>query len=232
MFEDFIANNFTLDQVEYCIRIILACICGACIGYERTRRQKEAGIRTHIILCMGTAIILIVSKYGFMDIIGKFEGLDADGARVASNIIPGVGFLGAGVIFVRSGSVRGLTTAAGIFTTVAIGMAIGSGLYVIGLVSTVLLLLIQVLLHTFVPATEAMETAELYVKLKNHDDAVSLIKKQLADCNIIISSLKMKKSENELEIRFFIRIYKEYSLQSIIDILSDNPSVIEVSTAF
>ena len=118
--DNFIETNINFFQLEYFIRILLAGICGAVIGLERRKRFKDAGIRTHLILAIGCAVIMIVSKYAFSDV------LDYDAARVASNIITGVGFLGAGVIFVKSGSVRGLTTAAGIWTTAAIGMAIGA----------------------------------------------------------------------------------------------------------
>ena len=140
---NFVENNLNIVQLEYFIRILLAGICGAIIGLERRKRFKDAGIRTHLILSIGCAVIMIVSKYAFSDV------LDYDAARVASNIISGVGFLGAGVIFVKSGSVRGLTTAAGIWTTAAIGMAIGAGFYLLGIGVTILLVVIQLLLYRF-----------------------------------------------------------------------------------
>ena len=135
--ERFIETNLCLEQLEYFIRILLAGICGAVIGFERRKRFKDAGIRTHLILAIGCAMIMIVSKYAFSDI------LDYDAARIASNVVSGVGFLGAGVIFVKSGSVRGLTTAAGIWTTAAIGMAIGAGFYLLGISVSILLVLLQ-----------------------------------------------------------------------------------------
>jgi len=82
------------------VRIILAMLCGAVIGYERTRRQKGAGIRTHVIISLGAVAMMLVSKYGFYDQIGI--GLNADATRIASNIMTGMGFIGAGVIFVKN----------------------------------------------------------------------------------------------------------------------------------
>ena len=98
-------------QSELLMRIILACFVGYIIGYERKSRDKSAGMRTHAIVGLGAALIMIVSKYGFHDI------PDYDASRVAAQIVSGVGFLGAGIIFVRNNIVSGLTTAAGIWTT-------------------------------------------------------------------------------------------------------------------
>lgn len=130
-----------LLQGEYILRILVACICGIVIGYERENRNKEAGIRTHAIVALGAALIMVVSKYGFGDIV------EYDASRVAAQIVSGIGFLGAGIIFVRNNAVSGLTTAAGIWATSGVGMAIGSGLYFVGIIIAVLIVFIQFLLH-------------------------------------------------------------------------------------
>lgn len=92
-------------QVEYLVRIFVAACLGLLIGSERKNRNKSAGIRTHVIVALGAALIMVVSKYGFMDV------EKADAARVAAQVVSGIGFLGAGVIFVRNNLVNGLTTA-------------------------------------------------------------------------------------------------------------------------
>lgn len=122
-------------------RMLISCFCGGMIGYERENRNKFAGVRTHIIVCLGACAAMIVSKYGFSDI----ENYDA--ARVAAQIVSGIGFLGAGVIFVKDNSISGLTTAAGIWTTSIIGMAFGSGLYGIGMLAAIFVMLIQWILY-------------------------------------------------------------------------------------
>ena len=119
-------------QMVCAVRLILASCCGLCIGIERTNRLKDAGIRTHLIVCMGAALMMLVSKYGFFDVSPLTEFFKADVSRVASSVVSGVGFLGAGIIFERNRSVTGLTTAAGIWTTAGIGMAMGAGMYLIG----------------------------------------------------------------------------------------------------
>ncbi|MFR7592121.1 MAG: MgtC/SapB family protein [Longibaculum sp.] len=126
---------------EWFLRIMIAGFCGAFIGYERRNRNKEAGIRTHTIIALSAALIMIVSKYGFADV------KEYDAARMAAQIVSGVGFLGAGVIFVRHGTVSGLTTAAGMWATAGAGSCIGAGLYDIGIVATLFVAGVQFIFH-------------------------------------------------------------------------------------
>ena len=120
------------NEIEIALRLVLAAVLGGIIGFQRERTGKEAGIRTHILICAGAALITIVSIYGFPG---------SDPSRVAAGIVTGIGFLGAGVILHRSGGeVAGLTTAATIWAVAAIGLAAGAGLYVISVVATVLTL--------------------------------------------------------------------------------------------
>ena len=132
-------------DLECVLRLFVACVCGASIGFERTRRYKGAGIRTHMIVALGAALFVIVSRYGFIDVVGK-EGVQVDVARVASNVVTGVSFLGAGLIK-RGDYIQGLTTAAGIWMVAAIGLAIGSGQYILGVSGTVLIILVQWIFH-------------------------------------------------------------------------------------
>ena len=143
-----------MQNLEFFLRLIVACLCGICIGLERTRRLKEAGVRTHIIVCCASALFMIVSKYGFADLTSiagaAFDGTrGADPARVAAQVVSGISFLGAGVIFKNGGSIRGLTTAAGIWATGGIGLALGAGMYTVGIFMTALILVLQALLHKF-----------------------------------------------------------------------------------
>ena len=149
-----------LQYLEFFLRILIACICGACIGYERTKRLKEAGVRTHIIVCCAAALTMLISKYAFSDLISpvgaKLFGTNGtDPARLAAQIISGVSFLGAGMIFRTGNSTHGLTTAAGIWATAAIGLAIGAGMYVIGLFATLIIAVIQIIMHRFTIGTDS-----------------------------------------------------------------------------
>ena len=140
---------FTLiDCLDLGIRVILAAICGAIIGLEREKRYKNAGLRTHIIVAISGAILMIVSKYGFIDVT-TIDGirLTSDSGRIAAAVIQSIGFLGAGVIYVRKESIIGLTTAAGLWATVGIGMCFGAGMYVLGISTTAIIIIVQILLR-------------------------------------------------------------------------------------
>lgn len=145
--------NFLINVIgiEYIFRILLGGICGMLIGIERRNRSKEAGTRTHFMVACGAALIMIVSKYAFFDVIseGLFNGVEVrlDPSRVASTIASGIGFLGAGMIFIHKNNITGLTTAAGIWATSGVGMAIGAGMYSLGIASTVIIIVAQVVLH-------------------------------------------------------------------------------------
>ena len=109
------------DVLSWVVRILIASLCGFIIGFERKSRSKEAGIRTHAIVCMASALMIIVSKYAFSDMATATGAKDADPARIAAQVVSGIGFLGAGIIFVRRDILHGLTTAAGIWATAGIG---------------------------------------------------------------------------------------------------------------
>ncbi len=126
-------------ELTVLLELLLAAFLGFCIGFERKMRSKEAGIRTHTIVCVGAALMMAISKYGF--------GPEADSARVAAQIVAGVGFLGAGIIVYRKHEVHGLTTAAGIWASAGVGMACGGGLYIVAIGAAVLLIGVQFLLH-------------------------------------------------------------------------------------
>ena len=118
---------FTNANQEMVIRIVIAAFLGAVIGYERARAKKPAGIRTHLLVCMGAALFTTVSIWGFAG--------NADPSRIAAGVVVGVGFLGAGTILRQERGVAGLTTAATIWAVAAVGVAIGAGLYVVGAVA-------------------------------------------------------------------------------------------------
>lgn len=130
-----------IQELYYLISILIAVVLGFAIGYERKLRYKEAGIRTHTIVCAGAALIMVVSKYGFGD------SIEADASRVAAQIVSGIGFLGAGIIIYRKHEIHGLTTAAGVWATSGVGMAAGAGLYLVAAGSTVILIGVQCLFH-------------------------------------------------------------------------------------
>lgn len=133
---------------ELSLRLVVAMILGALIGTERELRAKDAGFRTHFLVALGSALFCIVSQFGFP------EGL-RDSSRVAAQVVSGIGFLGAGTIILQRSRVRGLTTAAGLWVTAAIGLACGTGLYLIATITTLLALLGLELLILLFPHTSS-----------------------------------------------------------------------------
>ena len=134
--------NQILDQLQnswVLLDLLLSVALGFLIGLERKIRSKEAGIRTHTIVCFGAALMMVVSLYAFNG--------EADAARVAAQIVSGVGFLGAGMIVYKQHEVRGLTTAAGVWATAGVGMACGAGMYVIAIGATAILIVAQCIFH-------------------------------------------------------------------------------------
>lgn len=137
-----------LDWREVLIRLLLASLLGSLIGLERERKNWSAGMRTHMMVCVGSCLIMIVSSFGFREVLGGDVVLDP--SRVAAQVVSGIGFIGAGtILFQKQGTIRGLTTASGLWTVAAIGLATGTGMYVAASITTVLAFLILWALQPF-----------------------------------------------------------------------------------
>ena len=205
---------------DYLIRIVVACLCGGLVGLERTKRLKEAGIRTHIIVALGATLIMVVSKYGFSDVIG------VDASRIASNVITGISFLGAGVIFVRGGSVKGLTTAAGIWATAAIGLALGAGMYTVGVLCTALMILLQISLHKFLPGDMQSSKELLLVISKDYHTVMPRIRERLTEMRVLIGGVEMEKLDNgDVRVSMEVRLHKDNLSDELLDLADEFPEI-------
>ena len=131
----------SLPWVEIGIRLTGATLCAGVIGLERERAEMSAGLRTHALVGLGSALIMIASAFGFSDVLGT-PNVVLDPSRMAAQVVSGIGFLGAGTILVQQQIVRGLTTAASVWAVAAIGLSIGGGLYVPALIATALALIV------------------------------------------------------------------------------------------
>ncbi len=130
-----------LSTAEIILRLVTAGVLGGAIGVERELREREAGLRTHLLVSVGAALFTLISAYAFTDFrYGLESGITLDPTRIAAQIVTGIGFLGAGAIIRQGFSIRGLTTAAGVWAVAAIGMAAGAGYYVAALVTTAVVL--------------------------------------------------------------------------------------------
>ena len=214
-----------LVQLEFLLRVALAAVCGALIGYERKNRLKEAGVRTHMIVALGAALIMVVSKYGFADVLGG-AGVALDPSRIAAQVVSGIGFLGAGMIFVRGLSVSGLTTAAGIWATAGVGMAMGAGLYAMGATATVLILLIQIILHRNFKWLPLPASEMISVTFSESADAISFVQQTFAGQSIEIINLKAEKSgDGLLNVDLYVKLPARYDVSRLMDLFKNNPHV-------
>lgn len=161
-------------NVDFMLRLLVAGILGAIIGLDREYRAKEAGYRTHFLVSLGSALIMIVSQYGFQEII-KENSVTLDPSRVAAQVVSGIGFIGAGTIILQKQIVRGLTTAAGIWATAGIGLAVSAGMYAIGIATTVLTL-IGLELLSYIFKSVGMKSSMIAFSTNNKDTL-----KQIAD---------------------------------------------------
>ncbi|MBQ9079880.1 MAG: MgtC/SapB family protein [Clostridia bacterium] len=138
---DFIHSLRDFNVISIIIRMVLAVICGGLIGLERETKRRPAGFRTHTLVCLGAAMTMMTSQFLMT------EGWTTDPARLGAQVVAGIGFIGAGTIIVtRRHKVKGLTTAAGLWVSAIIGLAIGTGYYEAGLITTVLVLIAEILL--------------------------------------------------------------------------------------
>ena len=219
---EYFNSQFSIMQnLDFLVRILAACFCGACIGFERTKRFKEAGIRTHIIVCCAAALIMIVSKYGFADLTyadgSVFNGTrGADPARIAAQVVSGISFLGAGVIFKNGSTVKGLTTAAGIWATAGIGLALGAGMYFIGIAVTVLVAVFQITMHRFTVGADSFTTNRFRFTAEYTADLKQELEEQLRqwDAHIIRSEIS-RDSEGRLCCDLSLKMQREITLEDI-----------------
>lgn len=201
------------------LRIALAGALGGLIGIERQLRSKEAGLRTHILVGIGSAMFMIVSKYGFEDLL-TLEHVSFDPSRVAAQVVSGMGFLGAGTIMIQKQMVKGLTTAAGMWVTAAIGLVIGSGLYEIGIYGTLMTL---VVLEIFRQLSNRLLGQHHYIAITLLPQSVphilvALEKLRLRPMNLSVTQ-KRDENETDCELTMEVTLSPRKSLDKIYETL-------------
>ena len=199
--ERLIENGAIEHYLVLFLHMLVAFVLGAVVGWERSRRFKEAGVRTHILVCCGAALFMIVSKYGFADLAQAGDGAlgvmkSADPARIAAQVVSGISFLGAGVIFKNGGTIKGLSTAAGLWVTAGIGLAAGAGLYLLALFVTVLISLMQFLTHRFAIGSDSYAASRLQFTVKNGYEFNQSLHRQLEEWNVMVTDSKVNRRKD------------------------------------
>ena len=207
------------QNIEFLVKMILATSMGAIIGFERKSRNKEAGIRTHAIVCLASALMIIVSKYGFFDVD------EYDAARVAAQVVSGIGFLGAGLIFIKNNAVNGLTTAAGIWATAGIGLAMGAGLYGVAIGGTFLIVIIQTLMHKDTFLNKDHLTITFEISLEDSFNTIREIRSCLERFRLEIQNVEVIKKSRFVIVRFYTVVPLDFEREHLEDLIFDDDRV-------
>ena len=208
------------DFVQLIIRLIFAALLGAAIGYEREFRGKGAGARTHMLVAIGACLFMLISKYGFSDT-EKF-----DAARIAAGVVSGIGFLGGGLIIKsRTNMITGLTTAAGLWVTAAIGLGVGSGMVLMAVISTALVLMCMEILnawnfrlgfrHVTAVFSSADKDALLNAVQQMEKDAIHSYISKEADTFKAEMTLRVPKKEKTMDLLRRLTSYEKVRLDSL-----------------
>ncbi len=218
------------ELLEMLLRLVIACACGGVIGYERSLRFKEAGIRTHVIACCAAALFMLISKYGFADIsIGDLGSRGVDSARVSAGVVSGISFLCAGVIIRVGGSVHGLTTAVGLWLTAAVGLSIGAGMYGLGIFATALIVGFQSFLHHITFGQDSFLYTNVKIVVSSEFDFEKLKALVTEGTGGIIEDVAAEHTAEESVFEFVLRTRKAVGDDEWKRIMQEDPSIRSIS---
>jgi putative Mg2+ transporter-C (MgtC) family protein len=218
-----------LSHQDVLIRLLLAALLGSVIGFERERLLWAAGIRTHMVVCVGACLIMIVSAFGFGDSLTS-KNVVLDPSRVAAQVVSGIGFLGAGAILARGEIVRGLTTAASIWTVAAIGLAVGGGLYFAAGVSTTVIILILAGIKPIEEAYRARnQSCRLKIEAANGALTPELLKQALAIRTGQIKRFLVSPNAAGEQVNVLLTKVSSHDIQSFVEKLNELDGVSTVA---
>ena len=211
-----------LSWQETIIRLLLASILGALVGIERQRLDWAAGLRTHMLVCLGAALIMIVSAFGFKDVLTA-PNIELDPSRIAAQVVSGIGFLGAGtILFLRNEVVRGLTTAAGLWTVGGIGLAVGGGLYFPAIATTVLVLIILIVVKPYKKKlVKHKKPAVILLKVNTEKANLKEIENSSRKFNLEYSQIIIQQTDKAGISTVQMQFKRNTSPESSIDILNE-----------
>lgn len=218
-----------ITEYEVSTRLVMSALFGAVIGLERERKNWSAGMRTHMMVCVGSALIMIVSAYGFADLLGT-PHIDLDPSRIAAQVVSGIGFIGAGtILFMKPGIIRGLTTASGLWTVAAIGLATGQGMYFAAGVTTAIALVIlwglKPLERLF---NRQFSEKTLHVTFENHPDNPETLNRLLQNKKVDSVNYTYNKTHKQAVAQIKFSKMSDTEMAQIIKTLEAEESVKEV----
>ncbi len=209
-----------MHEFSMVLRLLAAAVLGGIVGMERGSGDRPAGFRTHILVCVGSALFMLVSMYGFGDIndIQRFEpghyaGQSWDASRIASQVVSGIGFLGAGTILHEGLTIKGLTTAASLWMVSAIGLTVGSGMYFVSFAATAITMLTLVTFHSWekrFAGASRNERGFVRIETDNRPGAITFVTEYMSASGAEIKSLNVRhdKAENRLILELYLKLSK------------------------
>jgi len=211
-----------ISERDIIIRILVGAVLGAAVGLERELNDQPAGLRTHIILVVGATLAMVLSVN--LGHLFARPGLPADPARLAAQVISGIGFLGAGAILRFGYNVKGLTTATSLWTMAIVGMAVGAGYYLVGLITTSIMLIVLVFLHIFKNRfVRAAATRYLTLEIDYSKGVVRSTRKIIQNLSDSVSSFSIQRSVKNKRVRIqaVARFARDQKLENLIDAISE-----------
>lgn len=227
IYNDIISPDVTL--IGAIAKLLLSLVLGATIGIERRRKGQIAGLRTFALISMGATLAMLISIYIPQEYLGLKNG---DPGRIAAQVVSGVGFLGAGAIIQMKGSVRGLTTAAGIWMTACIGLAVGAGMYLISIIATLLIIFILVNIERIEQRHNFLWESKI-IRVKTHGifEDIEQLRELLNINDIHISDefMKFDYEDNETIVNFMVRSKNDIDVPALFSAIKDNCNAISVT---
>jgi putative Mg2+ transporter-C (MgtC) family protein len=223
------------------LRLIVAAILGGIVGMERGSGDRPAGFRTHILVCVGSALFMLVSIYGFDDIAPVTTTLEddigtrRDTARIAAQVVSGIGFLGAGTILHEGLTIKGLTTAASLWIVSAIGLAVGSGMYLLSTVATMLTMLTLVTFRTWEKRFAGTRSDRRFIRVvtRNTPGIITEITAFLSDCGIKVKTLNVKtdNKNGNIILELYLKIDRTIDMVEVADGIQNIDGVLALENA-
>jgi putative Mg2+ transporter-C (MgtC) family protein len=211
-------------ELESIIKVIMALVCGGMIGYEREYKNRPAGLRTHILVCVGAALVMVVAQFMYNN--DPDGGIDT--TRLGAQVVSGIGFLGAGTIIRERFGVKGLTTAASLWAVACVGIAVGSGYFLIAGVTTLVIIASLILFRKLEKVMKIKsEKAKIRVQAEITEDIDILVKKILEDGGYSVSGMKFNKSDDKKQVTFSFEVScsDENSWTNVSKTLYDNKHI-------
>ena len=214
------------------LRLVLAAFLGLLVGIDRSRLEEAAGLRTHALVSSGACLFMIVSAFGFADVLGV-HGVELDPSRIAAQVVTGIGFLGAGTIITQRELIKGLTTAASVWAVAAVGLAVGGGLYLAAISATILILVILVVVKRVEPLLQPSKHGPLILTVDSQSTSFQSIRSAAEKADgridhIVVHPGLAQDHKDSLEIWMDRKLKRDYL--AIAEALSSVPGVTSIAT--